>query len=256
MKNEFYLLKGTVSHLRKGEKDIVAFPLICSIIAFFCYLFGWCPQLNGKYFFCFVGNKQVDGRLTKIAFNDGDYVEIIVKPTQDDTYQAYAVRIPQQHAIIFPHPLGASTLELLELSFIMVSIFIVPIFLLLLIVGLCDDASFAYYFSVIKNSFWGWSIAIILFFFWGGGGYSFFSNKIFSCLGYLEPWRYSAEKETKRFKKLHYRQDSEIFNDPQTPDFQRLKIFKGKVNYYCRTPILPDWLKVIDERSITNKNKT
>lgn len=32
---------------------------------------------------------------------------------------------------------------------------------------------------------------------------------------------------------------------PKAPDFKKLKLFKSGF-YYCQTPILPDWLNVID----------
>ena len=33
---------------------------------------------------------------------------------------------------------------------------------------------------------------------------------------------------------------------PKAPDFKKLKLFKSGFYYYCQTPILPDWLNVID----------
>ena len=47
-----------------------------------------------------------------------------------------------------------------------------------------------------------------------------------------------------RFKALHEAHSSEIFKDPQMANFIKLKIFQSDF-YYCRTPILPDWLSII-----------
>lgn len=248
MKNDFCLLRGTVSQLRKGEIDEKRFLLIFSIFAFFSYLFGGRPFLKGKYFYCYVGNHPVDGRLEQIDFNNGDYVEMLVKPPLDyDTYECYVVRIPQQHALIFPNFIGVSTFRYLRMLFILMTFFVVVISIVWLIVGICVGVgnSLDYYFNVVKYSFWGWIIASVFFFFAAGGGYTFFSNQILACLGYAKPWHYDVEAETKRFKRLHRTSDPEIFNDPLTPDFKKLKMFKGGFYYYCRTPILPSWLKVI-----------
>ncbi|MWN32197.1 MULTISPECIES: hypothetical protein [unclassified Gilliamella] len=266
MKNNFFLLKGTVRCLKVSqnsqetntkltatdriEKDICS--VICSIIAFICFFICCRPPLRGQYFYCYVGNKKVEGRLNTIDFKDGDYVEMLVKSPKNDVYQPYAVRIPKRHAILFPQSIGLTTFVILKISFILMSIFAVVILLFLLIFEIFNGCSLNHIFNIFKYSFLGWIIAIIAVFFMGEGGYSFFSNQIYACFGYEKPWKYDAEKEKERFKKLHRINDPEIFNDPQTPDFEKLKKFKSLTSYYCRTPILPNWVKVIDEQ---NKNE-
>jgi hypothetical protein len=263
VKNDFCLLKGTVSCLTVSqnnqeadtkltatdriEKDLYA--VFCSIIALICFFICCRPPLKGQRFCCQIGNKKVEGRLNTIGFNEGDYVEMLVKPQKNDVYQPYAVRIPKQHAIIFPQNIGLTTFALLKVSFILMTIFAVVILLFLLIIELFNGCSLNYIFNIFKYSFLGWIIAIIAVFLIGGGGYSFISNQIYACLGYEKPWKYDPEKEKERFKKLYRINDPEIFNDPQSPDFEKLKEFKALTDYYCRTPTLPNWVKVIDERN-------
>ncbi|OCG19436.1 hypothetical protein [Gilliamella sp. WF3-4] len=261
MRNDFYLLQGTVSCLQldensqqtgtkltatdRMEKDLYA--VICSIIAFICFFICCRPPLRGQYFCCHIGNKKVEGRLNTIGFNEGDYVEMLVKPKKNDVYQPYAVRIPRQHAIIFPQDIGLTTFALLKISFILMTIFAVIILLFLLIFELFNGCSLNYILNIFKYCFWGWIIAIIAVFFISGGGYSFFSNQIYACFGYDKPWKYDSAKEKERFKELYRSNDPEIFNDPQTPDFEKFEKFKALTYYYCRTPILPNWVKIIDE---------
>lgn len=247
MKNDFCLLKGTVSKLRKGEIDEKGLILASSIFAFFCYLFNWRPFLKGKYFNCYVGSHQVEGRLKQVGFNDGDYVEMLVKPTRDDdVYECYAVRIPEQHALIFPSFMEETAFECVKVNFILLTFFVVIICIMVSIIGIFCGESLDYYLNVFKFSFYGLIISTVFFFYAAGGGYAFFCNQILTCLGYSEAWKHSVNKETERFKKLHRAGASELFNDPQTPQFKKLQQFKGGYNYYCTTPILPNWLKIID----------
>lgn len=247
MKKDFYLLKGTVSKLKKGEKDEQTLLLISSILAFFSYLFKSRPLLKGKYFTCYVGNHAVEGRVSRIAFEEGDYVEMLVKPPQDyDTYQCYAIRVPAQHMLIFPRYIGMSTCEFLKINFILTTVMVVICCLLFLIISLCNDSPLSYLINIIKYSFWGWIFGIIFIFFAAGGGYSFFGNQVLAYWGYPKPWRHSVADETIRFKKLYRAGASDIFNDPQTPEFKPLAQFKGECDYYCKTPTLPNWLPIID----------
>ncbi|MCX8665706.1 hypothetical protein J3U13_09895 [Gilliamella sp. B2887] len=88
-------------------------------------------------------------------------------------------------------------------------------------------------------------------FFLTGGRYSFIGNRIFATLGYPKPWSHDTSAEHERFKKLNRSGDPELYDDPQTPEFERIKIRDAKATYYCRTPIIPDWVEVIDERGFT-----
>ena len=98
-------------------------------------------------------------------------------------------------------------------------------------------------------------IVSLIFFFLAGGRYSFISNRIFATLGYPKPWLHSSVAEHDRFKKLNRSGDPELYDDPQTPEFERIKKLDPDVYYYCRTPNLPDWVEVIDERGYTTNLK-
>ena len=67
----------------------------------------------------------------------------------------------------------------------------------------------------------------------------------FSCLGYCT-LQHDIEKEARWFKTLHHINAPKKISEPKAPDFKKLKLFKSGFYYYCQTPILPDWLNVID----------
>ena len=60
--------------------------------------------------------------------------------------------------------------------------------------------------------------------------------------------RFNSVKENLEFKKMNRNGDPILFDDPQTPDFKKLTKYNPYADYYCRTPILPDWVTVLDER--------
>ena len=117
MAKRYSILKGTVSQLQiiDDSKEIGSnnVGLIAMIGALITGAFGVAAALlttlsegsftlEGKKFRCYVGRKFVEGKLTHISFNNGDYVEIVVDKIDDNFYQSYAVRIPKTHALYFP----------------------------------------------------------------------------------------------------------------------------------------------------------
>jgi len=77
--------------------------------------------------------------------------------------------------------------------------------------------------------------------------------KIYAIFGYPRPWLFNSLKEESKFKKMNRSNDPELFTDPQTPDFKRVTKFTPFAHYYGRTPVLPKWVNVIDERGFTPK---
>ncbi|MCX8657190.1 hypothetical protein J3U08_10350 [Gilliamella sp. B2894] len=270
MVKRYSILKGTVSQLQiiddpkeLGSDNNVG--LIAMIGALITGAFGVAAALlttlsvgsitlEGKKFSCYVGRKFVEGKLIHIRFNNGDYVEMVVDKSDDNNqYQSYAVRIPKTHALYFPRSVSMPTLLGLKYSSIISGVLcLIPylIFLILLLTDLNEDFFFNFTLVTLTIFFWFFVFTTIIFLLIGGR-YSFIGNRIFATLGYPKPWSHDTSAEHERFKKLNRSGDPELYDDPQTPEFERIKIRDAKATYYCRTPIIPDWVEVIDERGFT-----
>ena len=261
---KYSLLKGTVSQLHVfddpkelrsdnigwlalfGFMIIEAFELIVTIIG---SLTADSITLKGKTFYCYVGKREVLGNIEHVSFKEGDYVEMVVKQIDSNQYQSYAVRMPQYHALYFPRSVGVPTLLQLKFSAIISGVMCLFAYLFLTILAFFDLEKDPddFIFSAIATIIMFLLISIILFFL-AGGRYSFISNRIFATLGYPKPWLHSSVEEHDRFKKLNRSGDPELYDDRQTPEFERIKKLDPNACYYCRTPDLPDWVEVIDER--------
>ena len=265
---KYSLLKGTVSQLHVfddpkelrsdnigwlalfGFMIIGAFELIAAIIG---SLTAGSITLKGKTFYCYVGKKEVLGNLEHVSFKEGDYVEMVVKQIDSNQYQSYAVRMPQYHALYFPRSVGVPTLLQLKVSAIISGVLCLLTYIIsLILIFISIERDYINNFIIITlSNFSMFLIVSLIFFFLAGGRYSFISNRIFATLGYPKPWLHSSVEEHDRFKKLNRSGDPELYDDPQTPEFERIKKLDPDAYYYCRTPNLPDWVEVIDERGYT-----
>ena len=265
---KYSLLKGTVSQLHVfddpkelrsdnigwlalfGFMIIGAFELIAAIIG---SLTAGSITLKGKTFYCYVGKKEVLGNLEHVSFKEGDYVEMVVKQIDSNQYQSYAVRMPQYHALYFPRSVGVPTLLQLKVSAIISGVLCLLTYIIsLILIFISIERDYINNFIIITlSNFSIFLIVSLIFFFLAGGRYSFISNRIFATLGYPKPWLHSSVEEHDRFKKLNRSGDPELYEDPQTPEFERIKKLDPNACYYCRTPNIPDWVEVIDERGYT-----
>ena len=265
---KYSLLKGTVSQLHVfddpkelrsdnigwlalfGFMIIGAFELIAAIIG---SLTAGSITLKGKTFYCYVGKKEVLGNIEHVSFKEGDYVEMVVKQINSNQYQSYAVRMPQYHALYFPRSVGVPTLLQLKVSAIISGVLCLLTYIIsLILIFISIERDYINNFIIITlSNFSMFLIVSLIFFFLAGGRYSFISNRIFATLGYPKPWLHSSVEEHDRFKKLNRSGDPELYDDPQTPEFERIKKLDPDACYYCRTPNLPDWVEVIDEREYT-----
>ena len=282
MTKGYSLLKGTVSQLQVlddpkelrsdnigllaiiGLMIVGAFELIGTLIG---TITAGSITLDGKSFRCYVGRKEVVGKLAHVSFKDGDYVEMLVKPIEVNEYQsdsaemadylAYAVRMPQYHALYFPRSVGTSFLLLLKYISIIIGICCLFISVVLIIVTYISAKLDLSEFSIIcLQSIGAFIVFVCFFFFIFGGINSFVTSRIFAALGYPKPWSHNCYEESKRFLKLNRSGAPELFDDPQTPEFRKIRKFDRSASYYCRTPILPNWIKVIDERKFTPNSTT
>ncbi|MCX8579226.1 hypothetical protein J3U35_07230, partial [Gilliamella sp. B2717] len=269
MAKRYSLLKGTVSQLQiiDDPKEIGSnnVGLIAMIGALITGAFGVAAALlttlsvgsitlEGKKFSCYVGRKFVEGKLTHISFKNGDYVEMVVDKSDDNNqYQSYAVRIPKIHALYCPHSVGMPTLLRLKYSAVVAGVLCLLTYLLCVVMLYfnMDSDFFPYFLLFTVVIFCLFVLFSIILFLLTGGRYSFIGNRIFATLGYPKPWLHNWLDEHLRFKKLNRSGDPELYDDPQTPEFERIKIHDRNATYYCRTPIVPDWVEVIDERDFT-----
>ncbi|MFQ0994512.1 hypothetical protein ACGH6Q_05720 [Gilliamella sp. BG2] len=267
---KYSLLKGTVSHLQVkddpkelradniGLLAVIGLAIVGmfeAIGALIGALTAGSVTLEGKSFQCYVGRKEVQGKLEHISFKDGDYVEMVVEQIDDNHYQSYATRMPQYHALYFPRSVGVTTLQMLKYLTIGVGIFSLFAYVVLTIMMYIQiklDITSLIIFTI--SNIITFLFFLVLFFLLLGGRYTFISNRIYSALGYPKPWLHDSSKEHARFKKLNRSGDPELYDDPQTPEFERIKKLDRYANYYCRTPILPNWVKIIDEWGFVQKN--
>ncbi|WP_294966245.1 hypothetical protein [uncultured Gilliamella sp.] len=274
MTKGYNLLKGTVSHLQVMDDpkelradDIGLLAIIGLMIvgtfeaigALIGALTAGSITLEGKSYQCYVGRKKVQGKLAHVSFKNGDNVEMLVKPIKFNEYQpysvgmpeylVYAVRITQFHALYFPRSIGMPTLLLLKYLSIGLGIFFAFVYLIIsIILYIKSEGDVSLIFSFALTTIITFFFVLILFFLIIGGLKTFISNRIFATLGYPKPWLHDCYDEHERFKKLNRSGDPELFDDPQTPEFEQIKELDPNANYYCRTPTLPDWVTVIDER--------
>lgn len=270
---KYSLLKGTVSQLHVlddpkelrsdnigwlalfGFMIIGAFELIATIIG---SLTADSITLKGKTFYCYVGKKEVLGNIEHVSFKEGDYVEMVVKQIDSNQYQSYAVRMPQYHALYFPRSIGVPTLLKLKFSSIVSGVLCVLCYLIVSIIMLffvVDESFFSIFIDFTISIFISFLFLSIIIFISMDGRYSFISNRIYATLGYPKPWLHNCAEEHDRFKKLNRSGDPELYDDPQTPEFERIKKLDPNACYYCRTPNIPDWVEIIDERGYTHNLK-
>ena len=269
MFKQYSLLKGTISQLQIiddpkelgsdnnvsliamiGELFFGVFEVVASLVT---TLSEDSITLEGKKFSCYVGRKFVEGKLTHISFKNGDYVEMVVDKSDNNQYQSYAVRIPKTHALYFPHAVDTPALLRLKYCAIGSGVLCLLTYLIgvVIVYFSMDSEFFLFLLFYTFTAFFMFFVLLIMFFLLAGGRYSFIGNRIFATLGYPKPWSHNTSAEHERFKKLNRSGDPELYDDPQTPEFERIKIRDAKATYYCRTPIVPDWVEVIDERDFT-----
>ena len=266
MSNDYQVLKGTVSQLvvtndeQEMRSDHIGlinligiiilsfFEVIVSTASILGSLTSGSVKIAGQGFCCYIGSKWVEGKLVGVGFKNDDYIEVIVKPQKNNSYKAYAVRLPQQHALFFPRSVGATTLHLLKYCAVFSGGFCILNFVLLFLMSFLLSDPLTWIVSFLVLSFFAFILLLFIFFFMFGGHYSFLSNKIYAIWGYPKPWLFNSVKENLEFKKMNRNGDPILFDDPQTPDFKKLTKYNPYADYYCRTPILPDWVTVLDER--------
>ena len=203
-----------------------------------------------QYFTCKIGNLEVRGIFCRAFFRNGDQVEVVVEPCEEDGYLAYALRRPIDHRLwLYPWAMKGSKANS-KYALKSVGLFTLLVYLcdlVLLIIVSNDLSDFAFGFSVTTPVF-------ILFFLisyfcykklLGGGSKE--ADKIFSTLGYPAPETVDMEKEFLEVFINKSESDPDFYVDTTTEEY-RQEVPDGVkwVTFYCEAPPIPDYITVID----------
>ena len=203
-----------------------------------------------QYFTCKIGNLEVRGIFCRAFFRNGDQVEVVVEPCDEDGYLAYALRRPIDHRLwLYPWAMKGSKANN-RAALKSTGIFTLLVYLcdlVLLIIVSSDLSDFAFGFSVTTPVF-------ILFFLisyfcykklLGGGSKE--DDKIFATLGYPNPEMVDMEKEFLEVFINKSEFDLDFYVDTTTDEY-RQEVPDGVkwVTFYCEAPPIPDHITVID----------
>ena len=204
-----------------------------------------------QYFTCKIGNLEVRGIFCRAFFRNGDQVEVVVEPCDEDGYFAYALRRPIDHRLwLYPRAMkGSKANSRAALKNTGIFTLLVYLFDLVLLIIVSNDLSdFAFGFSVTTPVF-------ILFFLisyfcykklLGGGSKE--ADKIFATLGYPDPKTVDMEKEFfEVFINNKSTSDPDFYFDTTTEEY-RQEVPDGVkwVSFYRESPPIPDYITVID----------
>ena len=204
-----------------------------------------------QYFTCKIGNLEVRGIFCRAFFRNGDQVEVVVEPCDEDGYLAYALRRPIDHRLwLYPWAMkGSKANSRAALKNTGIFTLLVYLFDLVLLIIVSNDLSdFAFGFSVTTPVF-------ILFFLisyfcykklLGGGSKE--ADKIFATLGYPDPKTVDMEKEFfEVFINNKSTSDPDFYFDTTTEEYLREDPDGVKwVSFYREAPPIPDYITVID----------
>ena len=204
-----------------------------------------------QYFTCKIGNLEVRGIFCRAFFRNGDQVEVVVEPCDEDGYFAYALRRPIDHRLwLYPWAMKGSKANsravLKSTGIFTLLVYLCDLVLLIIVSN--DLSDFAFGFSVTTPVF-------ILFFLISyfcykkllGGG-STEADKIFATLGYPDPETVDMEKEILEvFINNKSTSDPDFYFDTTTEEFLREDPDGVKwVTFYREAPPIPDYITVID----------
>ncbi|OTP85618.1 hypothetical protein B5S42_13445, partial [Gilliamella apicola] len=151
-----------------------------------------------QYFTCKIGNLEVRGIFCRAFFRNGDQVEVVVEPCEEDGYLAYALRRPIDHRLwLYPWAMKGSKANSKD-ALKSVGRFILSIYLcnLIFIIALTRDlGAFIAAFCIATTIY---TLFFFIGYFWykkllGGGSKE--ADKIFATLGYPDPKTVDMEKE-------------------------------------------------------------
>ena len=204
-----------------------------------------------QYFTCKIGNLEVRGIFCRVFFRNGDQVEVVVEPCDEDGYLAYALRRPIDHRLwLYPWAMKGSKANS-RAALKSELIFILPVYFCILaevifvskqlstfITGFCISTALCTLFFLITY-FWYKKLL-------GGGSKE--ADKIFATLGYPDPKTVDMEKEILEvFINNKSTSDPDFYFDTTTEEYLREDPDGVKwVSFYREAPPIPDYITVID----------
>ncbi|OTP96782.1 hypothetical protein B6D08_14405, partial [Gilliamella apicola] len=193
-----------------------------------------------QYFTCKIGNLEVRGIFCRAFFRNGDQVEVVVEPCDEDGYLAYALRRPIDHRLwLYPWAMKGSKANS-RVALKSELIFILPVYFCILaevifvskqlstfIAGFCISTALCTLFFLITY-FWYKKLL-------GGGSKE--ADKIFATLGYPNPKTVDMEKEFLEVFMNKSESDPDFYVDTTTEEY-RQEVPDGVkwVTFYCEAP--------------------
>ena len=203
-----------------------------------------------QYFTCKIGNLEVRGIFCRAFFRNGDQVEVVVEPCEEDGYLAYALRRPIDHRLwLYPWAMKGSKANskdaLKSVGLFILSIYLCNLVLIIVASNNLDD--FVFGVSIITPLY---ILFFLIGYFWykkllGGGSKE--ADKIFATLGYPDPKTVDMEKEFLEVFMNKSESDPDFYVDTTTEEYQQ-EVPDGVkwVSFYCEAPPIPDYITVID----------
>ena len=204
-----------------------------------------------QYFTCKIGNLEVRGIFCRAFFRNGDQVEVVVEPCDEDGYFAYALRRPIDHRLwLYPWAMKGSKANnkdaLKNVGLFILSIYLCNLVLIIVASNNLDD--FVFGVSIITPLY---ILLFLIGYFWykkllGGGSKE--ADKIFATLGYPDPKTVDMEKEILEvFINNKSTSDPDFYFDTTTEEYLRKDPDGVKwVSFYRESPPIPDYITVID----------
>ncbi|MFQ1011781.1 putative type VI secretion system effector [Gilliamella apicola] len=204
-----------------------------------------------QYFTCKIGNLEVRGIFCRAFFRNGDQVEVVVEPCDEDGYFAYALRRPIDHRLwLYPWAMKgskANSRAVLKSELI----FILPVYLCILVTITILAKQLSAFIAAFCISTALCTLFFLITYFCykkllGGGSKE--ADKIFATLGYPDPKTVDMEKEILEvFINNKSESDPDFYFDTTTEEYLREDPDGVKwVTFYREAPPIPDYITVID----------
>ena len=203
-----------------------------------------------QYFTCKIGNLEVRGIFCRAFFRNGDQVEVVVEPCDEDGYLAYALRRPIDHRLwLYPWAMKGSKANS-RAALKSAGIFILPVYLCILVTITILAKQLSAFIAAFTVSTALCTLCFLISFFWNKkllGGGSKEADKIFATLGYPNPEMVDMEKEFLEVFINKSESDLDFYVDTTTEEY-RQEVPDGVkwVTFYCEAPPIPTYITVID----------
>ena len=203
-----------------------------------------------QYFTCKIGNLEVRGIFCRAFFRNGDQVEVVVEPCDEDGYLAYALRRPIDHRLwLYPWAMKGSKANS-RAALKSAGIFILPVYLCILVTITILAKQLSAFIAAFTVSTALCTLCFLISFFWNKkllGGGSKEADKIFATLGYPNPEMVDMEKEFLEVFINKSESDLDFYVDTTTEEY-RQEVPDGVkwVTFYREAPPIPDYITVID----------